>query len=147
MATNAARGRPFAPGQSGNPKGRLPGTRSHISVILSKLIDADAKAILTAVLAAAAQGDMAAARMVLDRCLPALKDRPLSMTLPDTGTPAGIEAAACAVLAACARGDLLLSEGVVLSQLIEGRRKAAETVRLDQLAELVAALEKKVESK
>ena len=146
MSTTKSSGR-FKPGQSGNPAGRKPGQRHRSTVMLEKLLAADAKTIVKAVLLAAATGDMSAARMVLDRVVPAAKDRAVSMVLPDTSTPDGIEAAACAVLAACARGDLLLSEGVVLSQLIEGRRKAAETVRLDQLAELVAALEKKVESK
>ena len=147
MTTTKSDGR-FKPGRSGNPAGRKVGQRHRSTLMLEKLMAADAKTIVRAVLLAAAGGDMSAARMVLERVVPpAAKDRPLSMTLPDTSTPEGIEAAACAVLAAVARGDLLPSEGAVMSALIEGRRKAAETVRLDQLADLVAALEKKVESK
>ena len=133
----------FKPGQSGNPAGRRVGQRHRSTVLLEKLMADDAKTIVKAVLLAAAGGDMSAARMVLDRVVPAAKDRPVSMVLPDTSTPAGIEAAACAVLAACARGDLLLSEGVVLSGLIEGRRRAAETAQLQELAAEVAALKKK----
>ena len=69
-ADNAAprqRGRPFRKGQSANPKGMPSGSRHKATLILDK-IGADAGAsVLEAVVRAAERGDMAAARIILDR--------------------------------------------------------------------------------
>ena len=110
--------------------------------MLEKLMADDAKAIVATVLLAATAGDMTAARMILDRVVPAPKDRYLSMsiTLPDTNTPEGINAAQGVIVAAVAAGDMLPSEGAALSALVEAQRRAAET---NDLAARIAALELK----
>ena len=76
--------------------------------------------------------------MVLDRVLPPAKDRPLSIELPDTSTPEGVEEAQGAIVAAVADGRLLPSEGEALSGLVEARRRALET---NELAARIDALE------
>ena len=129
-------------GQSGNPAGRKVGQRHRSTVILEKLMADDAKAIVATVLLAATAGDMTAARMILDRVVPAPKDRYLTMsiTLPDTNSPEGINAAQGVIVAAVAAGDLLLSEGAALSALVEAQRRSVET---NELASRIAALELK----
>jgi hypothetical protein len=116
------------------------GQRHRATVMLEKLMASDAKAIVKAVLAAAATGDMTAARMVLERVVPAAKDRPISIDLPDTDTAAGVQAAQGAIVAAVAGGHMLPSEGAALAGLIEARRRAVET---NELAARIAALELK----
>jgi Family of unknown function (DUF5681) len=65
------RGRPFASGQSGNPAGKKQGTRHRLTQLAEKLMQADAEAVVLAVVAKARDGDMGAAKFVLDRVLPA----------------------------------------------------------------------------
>jgi hypothetical protein len=100
--------------------------------MLEKLMADDAKTIVAAVLLAAAAGDMAAARMVLDRVLPAPKDRPLSIDLPDISSAEGVDAAQGAIVAAVAGGNLLPSEGAALSALVDARRRSIELHELEQ---------------
>ena len=128
--THSTRGR-WQKGQSGNPAGRKVGQRHRSTVMLEKLMADDAKTIVSAVLVAAAAGDMAAARMVLERVLPVAKDRPVSIDLPDTDTVVGVEKAQGAILAAVAGAHLLPSEGAALSGLVEARRRSIETNELE----------------
>ena len=53
MAANAAGkqrrrgiGRPFRPGQSGNPAGKRPGTRHRVTLLAEQLLDGEAEAIV-----------------------------------------------------------------------------------------------------
>ena len=85
MAENApakqrrrGRGRPFEPGQSGNPRGKPRGTRHRVTLLAEKLMADDTEAVMRAVIDAAKGGDMTAARLILDRIAPARKGCPIS---------------------------------------------------------------------
>lgn len=71
---------PFKPGQSGNPAGKRP-AETTLSA-LRKEIAGDARAILRMLIEKAKEGDIAAAKLVLDRVVPALKLQELALTLP-----------------------------------------------------------------
>jgi len=58
------RGRPFQPGQSGNPRGRPAGSRNHITLMLDRLAEADAVDVLRAIVAKAKEGDSRAAELL-----------------------------------------------------------------------------------
>ena len=131
-------GRPFQKGVSGNPAGRKPGQRHRTTVMLEKLMDGDAAAIVKTVMAAALLGDMTAARMILDRVAPAAKDRLIIVDLPDTSTAEGVALAQSAIVSAVTGGQLLPSEGVILSDIVESRRRAIET---NELALRIDAIE------
>jgi len=75
----------FQPGQSGNPKGKPKGLRSRITQLAEKLMEDDAEAVVKAVVSAAKGGDMAAARIILDRICPARKSRSVEIDLPPIG--------------------------------------------------------------
>ncbi|HRE18377.1 MAG TPA: hypothetical protein PLW86_15135 [Rhodocyclaceae bacterium] len=62
------------------------------------------------------------------------------MALPGTDTAGGIAEAQQAILQAVAAGDLLLGEGTALAGIVEARRKAVETLQLEQR---ITALETK----
>ncbi len=131
----------FKPGQSGNPKGKPAGTRSKSTMLLLGLMQDGATEIAKAVIAAAKAGDLTAARIILDRLIPHAKERPVSLTLPDTSSAEGIAAAQNEILQAVADGELLPTEGATLAGIVEARRRAIETAEFEQR---LAALEGKV---
>lgn len=58
---------------------------------------------------------------------PAPMERTVSVKLPDTSTPEGIDKALDAIIAAMGKGELSPSEGQSFISVIEARRKAIET--------------------
>ena len=118
-------------GQSGNPKGKPAGARNKATLAVLALMETGAEEITKAVVAQAKAGDLAAARMILDRLAPPAKERPVNLALPDTGTAEGVDAAQQAILRAVAVGDLLPGEGTALAGIVEARRKALETLELE----------------
>jgi hypothetical protein len=63
----------FAPGHTGNPKGRPPGGRNHQSLAarLDRMVATEAVGIVAALLARAKAGDALAADVILARAWPA----------------------------------------------------------------------------
>jgi hypothetical protein len=126
----------WKPGESGNPRGRAPGTgevgrlREAIAGSLPKII----KRLQTAALA----GDVAAARLLIERTIPPLKAMELAapLQLPD-GTLAD---QGRAVVSAAGAGDLSPSQA---AQLLAGLGSLAKLIETDELAARIAALEAK----
>jgi len=127
-------------GESGNPTGKPAGVRNKATVMVQSIMERGAQEIAEAVVGLAKEGDLSAARLVLERLLPPAKERPISLALPSTDTAGGIAEAQQAILQAVAAGDLLLGEGTALSSIVEARRKAVETLQLEQR---ITALETK----
>ncbi len=134
------RGRPWQKGQSGNPAGRPKGARNRTTRLAEALVSDEAEKIIRATIDAALQGEVSAQRALLDRLLPPLRDRPLTIDLPDLDGAGGITDAMARVLAAVASGDLTPSEGQAMAALIEAHRRAVETAELEAR---IAALEDK----
>ena len=127
-------------GESGNPTGKPAGVRNKATVMVQSIMERGAQEIAEAIVGLAKEGDLSAARLVLERLLPPAKERPISLALPGTDTAGGIAEAQQAILQAVAAGDLLLGEGTALSSIVEARRKAVETLQLEQR---ITALETK----
>ncbi len=122
----------WQPGQSGNPKGRPRGSRNRVTLVALAAMEEGAEAIARKIVDMAKTGDMSAARLVLERLLPPAKERPIFLALPDTNTADGIAEAQQAILQAVAAGDLLPGEGATMAGIVEARRKAVETLELEQ---------------
>jgi len=122
------RGKPFRSGNPGKPKG----ARHKTTLLAEKLMQDDAENIVNAVLTAARDGDMTAARIVLDRILPARRDNPVTFALPKITRPADAVAASAAILAAVADGSLTPGEALEVSKLIEGFVKTLEVAELEE---------------
>lgn len=127
-------------GESGNPTGKPAGARNKATVMVRSIMERGAKEITEAVVGLAKEGDLSAARLVLERLVPPAKERPICLSLPDTSTADGIAQAQNAILQAVAAGDLLPGEGATLAGIVEARRKAVETQELEQR---ITALETK----
>ena len=136
MATRKPPAAAWKPGQSGNPKGRPPGAGEVAK--LRAAIAGQVPAILQSLTAAALAGDVQAARLLLERTLPALKpaEQAQALHLPDgTLTDQGR-----AVLAAVAAGELAPGQGAALLGAIGTLARVAE---VDELARRIEALEGK----
>lgn len=96
------------------------------------LMEGAAEDITRVVIGAARGGDLSAARLVLERLAPPLRERPISIDLPDTSTTEGVSMAQQAIIEAVGLGELLPGEGSALASLVEFRRKALETQDLEQ---------------
>ena len=136
MATRKPPAAAWKPGQSGNPRGRPPGAGEVAK--LRAAIAGQVPAILQSLTAAALAGDVQAARLLLERTLPALKpaEQAQALHLPDgTLTDQGR-----AVLAAVAAGELAPGQGAALLGAIGTLARVAE---VDELARRIEALEGK----
>ena len=131
----------FKPGVSGNPAGKPKGATNHATRLVLGLMHEGAAEVTRVIIAAARAGDLSAAKIVLDRLAPPMRERPINIELPATASAQGCSEAQDAILQAVGAGDLLPGEGVALAGIVENRRRAIETVALD---ERITALEKDV---
>ena len=123
---------PFKKGQSGNPAGKPKGARNRATLLALAAMEGELDAIVRSVIDAAKRGDMTAARLVVDKLVPAAKDRPITIDLPQVvDIPTCLQAQAT-VVDAVASGDVLAGEGQMLSALIENQRRALETQHLEK---------------
>ncbi|CAH1903705.1 conserved hypothetical protein [Candidatus Nitrotoga sp. HW29] len=122
-------------GESGNPKGRTPGTGKVAK--LRDSIAAHLPAIITQLVAKAKEGDSQAARLLLERVLPPMKpiEQPTMLILPNDGS---LTAKAAAVLTAAAAGELAPSQA---AQIITALGTLAKITEVDELAARITALE------
>lgn len=126
----------WKPGESGNPKGKKPGSGE-----LQKLratIAADVPEILAGLVLAAKGGDVQAARLILERVLPPVKaiEQAVELQLPDGGT---LTAQGRAVLSAVAAGELAPSQGAALLGAIGSLARVTE---IDEMEARLTLLEK-----
>lgn len=129
----------FQPGKSGNPAGRPKGIPNP-QAKLRKSIEEHVPAIITRLAEAARAGDVAAASLLLSRCLPPVKPESFTNPIPDGGSMAEraeqiVSEAMAGNLSATAAGELM---GVLANQ--------AKIVEISELAERLAALEERVGS-
>jgi len=133
------RGRPFKPGQSGNPAGRPKGARNTTTLAVEALLDGEAEQLTRKVIELAKRGDIVALRLCMDRILPTRKDRPVTFDLPPVNSPEDAARIASAVLTAVATGELTPAEASEICKLIDTWVRAFETA---ELAERLERLER-----
>lgn len=119
----------FQPGISGNPAGRprgIPDRRSrhrelldpHIPEIVTKLVDL-AKA-----------GDTSAAKLILERTLPILRQQDMPAQLPITGE--SLAERAQSVIDATASGEIAPAEAESVMALLQGQARILDTSDLER---------------
>jgi hypothetical protein len=130
-ATPKQRGRPFAPGQSGNPAGKPKGTRHKATLAMEALLDGEVEGLTRKAVEMALAGDTAALRLCLDRIAPVRRDRPVTFDLPK---------AASAILDAVSAGHVTPGEAAELGKLVEA---FARTLEVAELESRIARLEER----
>lgn len=123
----------FKKGQSGNPAGRKPGT-TNFAAMRKKIRTEE---ILKVVEESALAGDMTAARLLLERSLPALRpvDTPVTIPSPTDNSLADVGRS---VLDAVAQGRLTPGEG---STLLGGIAQLGRVIEVDELVKRIETLE------
>ena len=135
------KGNGWKPGQSGNPKGKTPGSGElqklraaigkHVPEILDRLVEA------------AKGGDIQAARLLLDRLLPPVKatEQPVELPLPEGGS---LTDQGRAVLSAVACGELAPGQG---AQLLAAIGSLSRVIEMDEMEARLTKLEEKQSAK
>jgi hypothetical protein len=134
-------GHRFARGNSFG-SGRPQGSRNKATIALQALLDEEGEQITRKAIDMAKAGDSAALRLVIDRLIPPVRERRLSLELPKIETPAGVVAAIGVVLDAVGAGSITPSEGQALAGLLEAQRKNMETLELEAR---ITAVEQSIE--
>jgi hypothetical protein len=124
--TQIQRGRPFKPGQSGNPAGRPKGARNRATIAAEVLLEGEAEALTRKAVELALAGDTTALRLCLERLTPPRKDRPVSFAMPPIECAADAVTVMEAVLWALASGELTPSEAASVAAVVETYRRTAE---------------------
>jgi hypothetical protein len=112
------RGRPFEPGQSGNPLGRPKGARNKTTLAAENLLEGEAEAIVRKLVEKAKSGDPTALRLCVERFMPARRDRTVAFDFPQITRAEEAVNASSAVIAACAEGTLSPDEATKFMSLI-----------------------------
>ncbi len=130
----------WQPGLSGNPAGRKPGTGSvqQLRVQVELLIPE----IIQVLAAKAREGDIGAARLLLERVVPALKpvEAPQALQIAE----GDLSSQAKSIVALAASGEVSLAQA---SQLVSALGTVAKLIEVDELLKRVDALEKVIESR
>jgi len=134
------RGKPFQPGQSGNPDGRPVGSRHKTTLAIEALLEGEHEKLTRKAIEMALAGDGPALRLCLDRLAPPRKDAPISINLPPVRSAEDAVNASAALLAAVAAGDVTPDEAGRVMALLTGHRQIIETGELERR---IAALEGK----
>jgi hypothetical protein len=132
MQRPRGRGKPFRPGQSGNPAGKPKGTRHRVTILAEQLLDGEAEELTRKAIKLALSGDTVALRMCLDRTLPPRRDRPVRFKLPELASAADATKAMGAITTGVASGELTPAEAADLSRSIESYVRAIEASDIER---------------
>jgi hypothetical protein len=116
----------FTKGRSGNPKGKIKGTKNKATVVAEMLLHGELENICRRLIQEAITGNMQAIKMVLDRVLPAKRDSPIVIDLPKLEKSSDALQAIASITMAVSKGKLTVSEGESLSKIIDIYVKAIE---------------------
>jgi len=126
----------FQKGQSGNPKGRPPG--SSPAADYRKLLDPHVPALIQRAVDLALSGDTTALRICLERVFPALKAIDAPIEIDGLSAAEGLTAQGNAIIAALAEGQISTSDAAHAMQSIS---QLARVTEIDELEQRVARLE------
>jgi hypothetical protein len=128
------RGRPFAPGNPGRPRG----SRNQATIAAAALLDGDAEALTRKAIELGLEGDTVALRLCLERLVPPRKDSPITIDLPPITSASDVVGASAAVLTAVGAGEISPDEAGRVMALLTAHKNIVETGDLERR---IAALE------
>jgi hypothetical protein len=139
-ASSKARfGNRWKKGESGNPQGYRRGSKHRATLFAQALFDGESEELVRTVIEAAKGGDMAAAKLCLDRICAPIKSRPIQFKLPALRTVSDALSAMTLIIDGAARGEILADEAEALTGMVSGFIQA---LQINDLEERLTALEK-----
>jgi hypothetical protein len=121
----------YKKGCSGNPNGKPKGARNKSTLAVEALLEGSLDKICKKVEEEALNGNMQAAKMILERFLPPRKDRAIEIDLPSINTFDDVLNAIGFIVNAVGQGRLTPSEGELLARTVESYAKALETCEFE----------------
>jgi hypothetical protein len=121
----------FVPGQSGNPAGKVPGTRNRKTVLMAALRDGEGQAAARVVIEKALAGDAVAARFVVALISPKPQGRTIHLDMPEDDD-CNVVTAFNVTLRALCDGEITPDEAVTVSRFLDGRRRVLQAWQLEE---------------
>lgn len=116
----------FQKGRSGNPKGKMRGTKNKVTLVAEMMLQGELENICRRLIQEAISGNMQAIKMILDRILPPKRDLPVAIDLPKLENSSDALEAMASITMAISNGKISVSEGESLSRIVDIYVKAIE---------------------
>jgi hypothetical protein len=129
------RGRPFVPGQSGNPAGRPRGSRNRATLLAQALLDDTAEELFRKAQEMALAGDRSMITLLLKQVL--RQERPITFELPELRTAADVENLMTMLLEQVAAGEITLDVAERVTALAETRLKTLEAYDFERRLQIL----------
>lgn len=121
----------YKKGYSGNPRGKPKGARNKSTLAAEALLEGSLEKICRKIEGEALNGNMQAAKMILERFLPPRKDRCIEIDLPSIDTFEDALNAVEFIFNAVGKGKITPSEGELLARMVESHSKALEVYQFE----------------
>jgi hypothetical protein len=122
----------FLPGHSGNPAGKVPGTRNRATRLRQLLADGEDRIIGRVLIDKAKAGDAVAARFVIGHLMPRPRGRAIELDLPEGAWAGDIVALFNATMLAMASGEITPDEALTITRSFDGRLKALKAYETER---------------
>ena len=120
------RGRPFEKGQSGNPAGKIRGTRNKATLLAEALVADAAEAIVQTFIEEALDGNMPALLLAMKWFVPPCREQPLQFAMPPLESLADAPRAISSIAAGLTNGDLTARQAQGLVELVQIIRESPQ---------------------
>lgn len=127
----------FQKGQSGNPNGKARGTKNRVTLAAERLLQGELDNICRKLVEEALIGNMQAVKLILDRVLPAKRERVIDVQLPKLNTTDDALRAMSIIIEAVGSGNITPNEGEALSRVIDTFVKAIQTHEIEKRVDLL----------
>lgn len=122
----------FQKGQSGNPKGKVKGTKNKATCFIESLMQSELNNIGQKLVELAMAGNLQAIKLVLDRIMPPKTSRSIQIEMPKIENTTDALQAISTVIHAVGQGELTPSEGEAMTKIIQSFTQALQAYEFDQ---------------
>lgn len=123
----------FKKGQSGNPKGKKPGTPNKRTK-LAALLEPHAEKLINKTVELALSGDVNALRLCIDRLIPKATNQQIQIDLQDLdiGCSSNLSTIGKKIFDATTNGTITSDDGKQLMSILDSQRKILEHIDFDR---------------
>ncbi|HEX4112210.1 MAG TPA: DUF5681 domain-containing protein, partial [Stellaceae bacterium] len=133
----------WVPGHSGNPLGRLPGSRNVITMLAQAVLDNDVEPLMQKAVSKALQGDPWALKLCIERIIAPQRQTRVCFEMPPLKTAEDAVNALAAIAAAAASGELAPGEARDLTGTVDAFVRALDAQEFERRLTALEASEAK----